>query len=60
MYTTSVPVGTFQKKTEVKKVMKEAVSSELMSSMFKALRDHAPPAVVVTVLGAFNLSNQTT
>ena len=38
--------------------MKEAVSSELMSSMFKALRDHAPPAVVVTVLGALNITKE--
>ena len=39
---------------EVKKVMKEAVSPELMSSVFKALRDHCPAPVVATVLGGLS------
>ena len=38
----------------MKKVMKEAVSPELMSSVFKALRDHCPAPVVATVLGGLS------
>lgn len=45
---------TFQKKSEVKKVMKEAVSPDLVSSVFKALRDHGTPSSVSIILGGLS------
>jgi Potential Monad-binding region of RPAP3 len=46
-----------RKKSVVKKVFKEAVSPELLSSVFISLRDFCTPSVVLTVLGGLSSVN---
>ena len=46
-----------QKKSVVKKVFKEAISPELLSSVFISLRDFCAVPVVLTILGGLSTVN---
>ena len=46
-----------QKKSVIKKVFKEAISPELLSSVFVSLRDYCEVDVILTVLGGLSVVN---